>query len=231
MMMTTKWMSWSEAIDYVSKRGGDIDAHAAERNVRSACRRSELTARAEALGSWPGNDLHSRGEYQGNVVLPPDFFERAHFSVVKKGTSSEQDIATVRHISAEGSVGYGFDTTRYWCAEGIYFARADVEKLWRSTEPLLPDATSNADLAAVQPLQQDGPRRTSPKAVLDKVLEFADGSRTEAQVKKLVIEALGCAVPHKSMWRPAWKQVPAGKKRDPGGTDRTLAAKNTNPGT
>ena len=92
--------------------------------------------------------------------------------------------------------------------------------MWR--DPLEEALKNGRDHPAADPrkaaapgqAQQLSKKRHPPRsaAVKEFLLSYADGTRSEIACKSAAEEHFGASIPEKSIWRPAWSQVPKEKK-------------------
>jgi hypothetical protein len=137
-------ITFSEVVRHVAtiaKVGLD---NATNKLLRRALVRQELECTCEELRSWAGDDLQGGGNSERNVILPAEFFDRAHFGVDGKGGHTEKDIATLRHLKLPYSVspsdweagrrgGQGGNFAKgseSWVAWHGYYERTDKAKAW-----------------------------------------------------------------------------------------------------
>lgn len=207
--------SISEACQHICQVLSVDFSDAWRRHLLPALRRGELFCTAGILSTYL--TLDAKGSHERSKILPPEFWDRAYFY---DAYPHAHDVIVLKPLQLDYSLeGYPFDTRKYYTVEDPHLPKSKLCELW-------PVRTSESETADPSPPPPNGQasKVATVKQVKEKALEFADGIRTEPEVRALVkahFKAQGLRVSEKNVWRPAWKQVPQAQKRSSGEHDRT----------
>lgn len=111
----------------------------------------------------------------------------------------------------------GFDSERGFYtrinATEICVNRADFEE-WLKHRV----ATLTPWPGAEKPIEKEEVEKAPPSVerVVKYLVDVADGSQTQPELKRMAEEHFGCPLPDHARWRPAWGQLPESQKRPRG---------------